>query len=66
MLRFEIYKILCIVSKILIRDQALLKWKMRKNRDDNETSTKKMNNIAYREDLTKLFESVERKEKNHN
>ncbi len=63
MLCFEIDKNLCIVNKILIRDQVFLKRKMCKNRNDNETSTQRMNNTAYRENLTKLFESVERKEK---
>ncbi len=67
MLRFKIDKKLCIVNKIFIRDQILLKWKVRKNRDDNETSTQRMNNAAYKESLTKISESVEwKKKKNHN
>ncbi len=63
MLRSEIDKKLCIVNKIFIRYQILLKREIRKNRDDIETSTQRMNNAVYREDLTKLFESVERKKK---
>jgi hypothetical protein len=63
MLCFKIDKKLCIVNKILTRDQIFLKRKMCKNRYDSETSTQRMNNIAYRENLTKLFESVERKKK---
>ncbi len=63
MLCFEINKKFCIVNKIFIRDKIFLKRKMRKIRNDNETSTQRMNNIAYRENLTKLFENVERKKK---
>jgi hypothetical protein len=58
-------KDLRFVNKFLFRSQVLLKRKMRWNDSDDETSTKKMNRTAHRENLTKLSESVEWKETNH-
>jgi hypothetical protein len=53
------------VNKFLFRDQAFWKRKMRWSENDDETSTKRINHIAYRENLTKLFENVEWKKMNH-
>jgi hypothetical protein len=58
-------KNLRFVNKFLFRSQVFLKWKMRWSDDDDETSTKRMNYITHRVNLTKLFESVEWKEANH-
>jgi hypothetical protein len=53
------------VSKFLLRDQVLLKRKVRWSDNDDETSTKRMNYITHRESLTKLSENVKWKKANH-
>jgi hypothetical protein len=62
---FALNKDLRFMNKFLFRNQVLLKRKMRRNDNDDEMLTKRINYTAYWKSLTKLSENVEWKEANH-